>query len=303
MFIDIHTHAYRKPVHFISECFSTIEELLARYDEMGVEKCCILPIVNPEIYFPQANEDILEMAEKYPDRVIPYCNIDPRAITNSPHSDFTPVLEHYKACGCKGIGEIMPNLAFDDPLVQNLFYCAEKVGLPVVCDGSDLLSGDFGLYDDPGLPRLEHTLQKFPDLVMFGHGPIFWSEIARLDTPGSRGFVFDRNPHGHQVGRLPSGKVVDEGVVPKLFRLYPNLMGDLSDRTCYNAFARDEEYGAKFMMEFQDRLFFGTDMLYPDMPCELPDLLIRWKEEGKLSEEAFYKIAKGNAIKLFGLED
>ena len=70
-----------------------------------------------------------------------------------------------------------------------------------------------------------------------------------------------------------------------------------------NAFARDEEYGSKFMMEFQDRLFFGTDMLGPDMLCELPDLLIRWKNEGKLSEEAFYKIAKGNACQLFDIEE
>ncbi|HPS89577.1 MAG TPA: amidohydrolase family protein [Methanosarcina vacuolata] len=303
MFIDIHSHAYRIPVHFISECFCTIEELIARYDEMGVEKCCILPVVNPEIYFPQTNEDILDMAEKYPDRVIPFCNVDPRAITNSPYSDFTPVLQYYKERGCKGVGEVMPNLDFDDPMVQNLFAAAEKVGLPVTTDGSDLHTHDFGLYDDPGLPRLEHTLQKFPELRMFGHGPIFWSEIAKLETVGSRGFVFDNDPHGHQVGRLPQSKVTEEGVVPKLFRLYPNLLGDLSDRTCYNAFARDEEYGSKFMMEFQDRLFFGTDMLGPDMPCELPDLLIRWKNEGKLSEDAFYKIAKGNACKLLGIKE
>ena len=302
MFIDIHTHAYRRKAP-IEPNFCTIEELLKRNDELGIEKCCILPIVSPEIYFPQANEDILEMAQQYPDRVIPFCNVDPRSITNSPYSDFVPVLEHYKELGCKGIGEVMPNLSFDDPMVQNLFYCAEKVGLPVTCDGSDVHTGDFGLYDDPGLPMLEHTLQRFPKLIMFGHGPVFWSEIAKLETPASRGFVFDRNPLGHQVGRLPDEKITEEGVVPKLFRHYPNLMGDLSDGTAYNAFARDEEYGPKFMTEFQDRLFFGTDMCFPDMPCELPDLLIRWKNEGRISEEVFYKVAKGNAIRLLGLED
>lgn len=302
MFIDIHTHAYRKKVHFIGECFSTIEELIERYDQIDVEKFCILPIVNPEIYFPQANEDILDMYEKYPDRVIPFCNVDPRAVTNSPYTDFVPVLQYYKDRGCRGVGEIMPNLDFDDPRVQNLFAAAEKVGLPVTTDGSDVHTHDFGLYDDPGLPRLEHTLQKFPELKMFGHGPIFWSEIAKLETVGSRGFVFDNDPHGHQVGRLPQSKVVEEGVVPKLFRLYPNLVGDLSDRTCYNAFARDEEYGARFMMEFQDRLCFGTDMLYPDMEVPMIDMMIRWKNEGKLSEEAFNKIAKENAIRILGLD-
>jgi len=302
MFIDIHTHAYRRKVPFVVN-FCTIEELLARYDKMGVEKCCIQPIVSPEIYFPQANEDILDMAEQYPDRVIPFCNVDPRSLTNSPYSDFVPVLEYYKERGCKGIGEVMPNLRFDDPLVQNLFYCAEKVGLSVTCDGSAVTTGDFGLYDDPGLPMLEQTLLKFPKLIMFGHGPVFWSEIAKLETPASRAFYFDRDPMGHMVGNLPQEKITEEGVVPKLFRKYPNLLGDLSDGTAYNAFARDEEYGPKFMTEFQDRLFFGTDMCFPDMPCELPDLLIRWKNEERISEEVFYKIAKGNAIKFLGLEE
>ena len=52
----------------------------------------------------------------------------------------------------------MPTLELMDPMVQNLFACAEKVGLPVVYDGSDQKTGDFGLYDDPGLPQLEHTI-------------------------------------------------------------------------------------------------------------------------------------------------
>lgn len=29
--------------------------------------------------------------------------------------------------------------------------------MPLVFDGSDQLTGDFGLYDEPGLPQLEHT--------------------------------------------------------------------------------------------------------------------------------------------------
>jgi len=89
--------------------------------------------------------------------------------------------------------------------------------------------------------------------------------------------------------------------VPKLFRRYPNLYGDLSDYTAYNAIARDPEYGPKFLTEFQDRLFFGTDMCFPDMPVPLIDLLKRWRNEGKIGETVFYKIARGNAEKLLGL--
>ncbi|MBE5869306.1 MAG: hypothetical protein E7293_10210 [Lachnospiraceae bacterium] len=299
MFIDIHAHAYRKPVPFVVR-FCTAEELIARYDELGIERGALLPIVSPEIYFPQTNEDILDMAEKYPDRFIPFCNIDPRVMTNSPDAPLDKVLAYYKDRGCKGLGEVMPNLPVMHPMVQNLFYHAQKVGLPVTYDGSDQLTGDFGLYDDPGLPQLEHTLQRFPNLKIFGHGPIFWSEIAKLETPGERGFIFEVKSEC-QVGRLPQGPVKEEGVVPKLLRRYPNLYGDLSDGTAYNALARDEEYGPKFMEEFQDRLMFGTDMVMPDMPVELPELMLRWRREGKISETVFQKIARENAIRILEL--
>ena len=298
MFIDIHAHAYRIPVPGLNG-FCSAEELIARYDALGIEKGIILPIVSPEIYFPQSNEDFLEMARQHPDRLIPFCNIDPRVLTNSPNAPLGKILSYYKQQGCKGVGEVMPNLPLMDPLVQNLLMHAEAVGLPVIFDGSDQLTGDFGLYDDPGLPQLEHTLQRFPDLILFGHGPVFWSEISRLETPGERSFLF--NLKGEQIGRLPTGPV-QEGVVPKLMRRYPNLHGDLSDFTAYNAFARDEQYGPQFMEEFQDRLFFGTDMCFPTMPVPLPDLMIRWRDTNKISKTTFEKIARENAIRLFDLE-
>ena len=298
MFIDIHAHAYRKPVPFIAK-FCTPEELLALYDKLGIDKGVLLPIVSPEIYLPQTNEDILDMCAKYPDRFIPFCNIDPRAMTNSANAPLNQLLEYYKQKGCKGLGEVMPNMALMDPLVQNLFNHAEKAGLPVIYDGSDQLSGDFGIYDDPGLPQLEHTLQRFPNLIIFGHGPVFWSEISQLQTPGERGFIFDLN--GHQVGRLPEGLVRKEGVVPVMLRRYPNLYGDLSDLTSYNALTRDEHYGQQFLEEFQDKLFFGTDIISPDFKVPLIDLLKNWRDTKKISLTAFNKITSGNAIKLLGI--
>ncbi|HJN16260.1 MAG TPA: hypothetical protein QGH10_12235, partial [Armatimonadota bacterium] len=82
MFIDCHCHAYRilPPVY----SFSTPEQVIERFDAEGIERGALLPIVSPEIYLPQANEDILEMVEQYPDRFFAFCNIDPRSITNSP---------------------------------------------------------------------------------------------------------------------------------------------------------------------------------------------------------------------------
>jgi len=298
VFIDMHAHAYRKPVPFVVQ-FPTAEQVLARYDSAGIEKGVLLPVVNPEVYLPQANEDILEMAEQYPDRFIPFCNIDPRALTNSVDAPLDRLLRYYRDLGCRGVGEIMLNVPVMHPMVQNLFKHAQDVGLPVTFDGSDRVGGDFGLYDDPGLPQLEHTLQRFPELIVLAHGPVFWTEIARLETPAQRKTVF--RPDGEQIfSRVPSGLIKEEGVAPKLLRCYPNLYGELSDAS--HALGRDPEYGPKFLTEFQDRLFFGTDICNADMPFPTMELLLEWRETKKISEEVFRKVARENAVKFLGLE-
>jgi len=299
MFIDIHSHVYRiRPRISCGTPFCNVEQLLRRNDQLKIEYAVLLPIVSPEIYSPQAVEDILEICEQHPDRFVPYCNLDPRYGENAPYTDLTKTVKEYKALGCKGVGEVMPNLPLNDPKVQNLFYAADQAELPIVYDGSTQLDGDFGLYDDPGLPMLEYTLQDYPKLKIFGHGPVFWSEIARLNTVAERGCHWGRK--GFKV-RMPKGPVEEEGTVPKLFRKYPNLHGDLSDCTAYNAIARDPEYGPRFLTEFQDRLYFGTDMTAPDMIVELDQLLLSWRQTGKISEEVFRKIAYDNAAKLLDL--
>ena len=297
MFIDIHAHAYRRPVPFVTK-FCTAEQLIERYDRAGIEKGVVLPIVNPEIYLPQANEDILDMAAQYPGRIIPFCNIDPRALTNAVDAPLDRLLRYYRDLGCRGVGEIMMNVPVMHPMVQNLFKHAQDAGLPVTFDGSDQIGGDFGLYDDPGLPQLEHTLQRFPKLVVLGHGPVFWAEMGRLETPAQRKTTF--RPDGEQVGwNPPDGPIREEGVTPKLLRRYPNLHGELSD--AFRALKRDPDYGPKFLAEFQDRLLFGTDICHFEHRFHTMELLLEWRKAGKIAEPVFEKIARGNAIRLLAL--
>ena len=61
MFIDIHAHAYREgcPLADGITLFPTPAEVLRRYDEIGIEKGMLLPLIGPEVYLPQSNEDIL----------------------------------------------------------------------------------------------------------------------------------------------------------------------------------------------------------------------------------------------------
>ena len=221
MFIDSHAHAYRRhPTWEGRMCFCTPEQVLRRFDEAGIEKGALLPIVSPEIYLPQANEDILDMVQDHPDRFFAFCNVDPRAITNSADAPLGDLLRYYKDKGCRGLGEVMANMPIYHPMVQNLFKHAEDAGLPLTFDMMDQIGGIFGLYDDVGLPHLEHSLQRFPDLIILGHGPAFWAEIGRLRTPADRSVILRRD--WSCPGGLPNYPVEEEGVVPWLFRRYPN---------------------------------------------------------------------------------
>ena len=300
MIIDIHSHVYKNPLPYVTP-FCSPEELIAKYDEMGVDKAVLLPVVNPEIYLPQAVDEILEIAAAYPDRFIPYCNIDPRAMTNAPNAPLYKLLDYYKNKGCKGIGEVMPNMELMDPKVQNLFAAAEMVEMPIVFDGSCVKDGDFGLYDDPGLPQLEMTLQRFPKLNIFGHGPVFWAEMFKLETPAERGYIFTWNGDGDQVGKYGS-KCTEEGVVPKLLRKYENLSCDLSDSSPLLIFSRDMEYTKKFLTEFQDRCYFGTDLC--NKYAEYPHVKFFKKllADGVITQEIYDKITYKNAVRLLNLE-
>ena len=90
--------------------------------------------------------------------------------------------------------------------------------------------------------------------------------------------------------------------MPRLFRQYPNLYGDLSAGSGCNALKRDPEYAVKFLDEFQDRLLFGTDICAPDTPTPLVDFLLDLRQSGRISEAVFQKVARENAIRLLKLK-
>jgi len=292
MFLDIHAHAYRRPIPKIDGApyFSSPEQVLAIYDKLNIEKGILLPLVSPEIYLTQSNEEILEMTAQYPDRFFAFCNLDPRALANSPKSNFGPILRYYRDLGFKGVGEFMPNLYVNDPLVQNFFHHCEEVGFALLFDMAATRPGErYGLADDAGLPQLEESLRKFPRLVFIGHGPTFWAEMGALEKPADR------------MG-YPRYRFTEEGAVPKLMRKYPNLHVELSAGSGHNALARNPEYAVKFLNEFSDRIMYGTDICSPDvMPPPVTEMLLDFRAKKLISDEIFRKISRENTIKLLGL--
>lgn len=291
MFIDIHAHAFKTPFLQIDGelPFPTPEQLVEHYNQIGVEQAVLLPLIGPEFYPGQGNEEILEIAARFPGRFIPFCNLHPRAVNNSPTAPLSEVLKKYKDKGCKGIGEVTVNMPFNDPFMLNFFKHVEIAELPLTFHIAHRIDEIYGIYDDPGLPLLEKTLRQFPGIRFLGHSQSFWAEIGTLRKAEDR-------------AGYPAYPLDEEGAVPRLMRQYPNLCGDLSAGSGCNALTRDPEYAVKFMTEFQDRLFFGLDICSP--PAGIPKLaafLTGMRDSGKISLEIFNKIARGNAVRLLEL--
>ncbi|MBQ7651675.1 MAG: amidohydrolase family protein [Victivallales bacterium] len=290
MFLDMHVHAYLfpGPPQDGHTQFANPKDILELYDAHGIERGVLMPLIGPEVYLPQSNEEILETCRLYPGRFIPFCNLDPRGIGNSPKTDFSPWLSWYRDHGFKGIGEFMPNLPFTHPLVLNFFRQVEEFGFPLTFDISSIIGGRYGLYDDAGLPQLETCLKAFPKLNIIGHGPAFWNEIGPIE-PGDERDNYIRRP------------VRSEGVLYRLFRDNPNLWADLSAGSAFFALTRDKENAVKFINEFQDRLMYATDICTAGKMYSMDSFLIELKDEHAISEATFRKIARENAVRLLNL--
>ena len=291
MFIDVHAHVSKYPYPSGNgiDLFMTADELREVNRRENIELSILLPIVSSETYVPQSVGEVIDIANESGGEFIPFMNIDPRVLSNTSDSPIGSLIEFYLKQGCRGIGEVLPLMAWKEPRMQNLLKHAESFRLPLIFDMSAQIDQSYGIYDDPGMPQLEACLNKFPNLTFVGHGPAFWAEITTVEK------------HEDRLG-YPKGPVHKEGRVAQLMRTYPNLWVDLSAGSGANALTRDEEYAVKFLNEFSYKIMFGTDYCYAGQPV-LPTagLLIRLRSEGRLSPEAFEMIARGNAKRLLKL--
>ena len=92
-----------------------------------------------------------------------------------------------------------------------------------------------------------------------------------------------------------------EGVVPVLLRRYENLHCDLSDCTPLQALSRNMEFTKKFFAEFQDRLYFGTDMCNKNADFPHVSFIKKLLADGVITKEIYDKVTYKNTVKLLGL--
>ncbi len=295
MIIDLHAHVYAWPKirpNPKGTTFMSMQDQVAVMDRLGVDKAVILPLNSAECAAePQSIGEVLYICEQYPGRFIPFCHVDPRLPRHPDRikvSEFMDVLAQYKDLGCKGIGEMIARIPWDCHPMLCMLEAAEALRLPITFHTITEDVNSYGVIDEIGLPRLESVMNRFPDLVFFGHSPGFWSEISGDVSPETK-------------NSYPSTPVKPGGALVRLLRSYPGLHGDLSAGSGLNALMRDPEHAYGFMEEFQDRLLFGLDFCSVKNDMQHVAWLAAARDAGHISDDVYEKIMWKNADRLLGL--
>ena len=99
--IDIHVHIISSPGILrprTGVTFCLPEELFPIYDAIGVEKGVISPLFKTEQSLEvNSNREIRDLVKQYPQRLAWFCGVDPRQGDNRPTTDFSYILNYYKA--------------------------------------------------------------------------------------------------------------------------------------------------------------------------------------------------------------
>lgn len=232
------------------------------------------------------NPDCRDMAAADPSFFSWMCALDPV----EPDTVYDRLAE-CKRGGAVGVGEVMVNEWLDSPFLSALFAAAEKLALPVLCHMSPEPGYGYGVCDRSGLPLLEQTLQRYPNLKFIGHSQVFWLEVSG-DCPR----------HGNaERSAMGRGPVMPDGTVERLMRTYPNLYADLSAYSGSCAILRDEAYGLRFLHTWADRLLFGTDTTNRHTVFPLGPFLDARLADGRLDAAAYAAICHDNAKKLLNI--
>ena len=145
--IDMHIHVHHKG--------RTLDQAIAHLDAHGIDMAANLPLEDehhPEKFW---TEDVLKHAAQHPDRLIPFCGVDPRDPRKLER------IKEYVDRGCKGFGEHKTTLPADDPLSVEIYELCGELGIPAV------IHFKRGMYSHH-FPAFEGVLERCPDTTFIG---------------------------------------------------------------------------------------------------------------------------------------
>lgn len=264
--------------------------MIQNMDAAGIERAWLLSWEIPEsemdpAYYSTTDptgvsipfRDVIDVAERYPGRFIPGTTVDP----HDPHAQqkLKAAVDIFRV---RVFGEFKRRMRYDDPDAIRLFqYCGE-LGLPVIFHLDPTfprhgVPSDWQWWYGGGLEVMEAPLRLCTKTRFLGHAPGFWREIS-ADA--------DQEPLAY-----PAHKpIVGRGRLLEYLDKYANLNCDLSADSGHTALSRNLDFSRKFLMDYQDRVFFGRDMF----SNQLYDLLVSLN----LPSAVLAKILSGNALRL-----
>jgi predicted TIM-barrel fold metal-dependent hydrolase len=267
--IDIHQHT--------NYSGRSDDALVAHQRKLGITKTVLLPAGSKYGLAAGAggNDTVVALAKRYPGEFVYFANELPDIL------EARPVIERYLKTGAIGIGEQKFAVDCDSPHMHLIAQIAQQYRVPV------LIHFQHGAYNF-GIERFHKMLEKYPRVNFIGHAQTWWANISK---------------DADQFVMYPKGKVSPIGISDRLLSYYPNMYGDLSAGSGFNALDRDAEHGREFLARHQNKLLFGSDC--NDSLGET-DKCIGWKQLAQLRRLApnaavLSKILAGNAKRLYRL--
>ena len=223
--IDIHQHT--------NYSGRSDAELLAHQRDMGIAVTVLLPAGSKYGLAAEAggNDTVVAIARQYPRQYRFFAN----ELPDIPEA--RPVIEKYLKMGAIGIGEQKFPVDVDSPHIDLIATIAREYNVPV------LLHFEHGNYNR-GFENFHKVLKRHPRVNFIGHAQTWWGNI-------------DRNHKQEEM--YPKTPVTAGGITDRLLSDYPNMYGDMSAGSGFNALLRDEEHARQFMKRHQDKLLYGSD--------------------------------------------
>lgn len=229
-------------------------------------------------------EPILELYNKFPDRIVPFYAPPPTYDGKALNDVFTK----YKEKGIKGCGELKVNHLWEDEGINLYIKILQKYELPLVfhmeaprfyIPPQDIIASraesiylkavknflnfmpskilqKYRVFFSRNFSKtffngylydfmgLEKMLVKYPEQTFIAHGPHFWNNISTN--------VSTKN-------RYSSGKIKKIGIIDRLLEEYDNLFCDISGGSGFNALSRDTDSSVRFLDKHHKKILFGTD--------------------------------------------
>jgi len=183
-----------------------------------------------------AQGSAIRMTTKYPGEFVWFAIADPRK------KSCAATLRKYLEAGASGIGEMKFPIECDSPKMEVVYELAQEFHVPV------LLHFEHSAFNT-GFERFHRVASKHSCVNFIGHAQTCWGNI-------------DLYHRQQQVWPYPNGRVTSGGTTDRLLADYPNVYGDLSGNSGWNALLRDPDHARRFLSRHQDKLLFGSDCLH-----------------------------------------